>query len=150
MNMMQDVAYRYGLTKDMFNFEARNVQGAGTDMAAGPVLVSLLASGTGSNNAFFAGRADFCTMLLWRTLSYGNHFLYHGYDVSFVEHVDGSITNDTVVHELTHGITNRMTAGGKRRCLRDFESEGWGRVGPMLCPDPMLMPKWTESSSSTA
>ncbi|KAF8956142.1 hypothetical protein BDZ97DRAFT_1852914 [Flammula alnicola] len=104
MNMMQDVAYRYALTDDVFNFEATNVQGAGTDMAAGPVLVSLLASGTGSNNAFFAGRADFCTMLLWRTLC------------TLTEASQTILW--CMVRELTHGVINRITAGGKRRCLR--------------------------------
>ena len=28
---------------------------------------------------------------------------------------DGSLANDIIVHEYTHGITNRMTGGGTAR-----------------------------------
>lgn len=38
--------------------------------------------------------------------------------------------NDIVVHEMTHGITNRLTGGGTGRCLQTLEAgglgEGWG------------------------
>ena len=30
---------------------------------------------------------------------------------------DGSLENDIIVHENTHGITNRMTGGGTARCV---------------------------------
>ncbi len=60
---------------------------------------------------------------------------------------DGSLENDIVVHENTHGITNRMTGGGtaqyvnilfhtnliivyacvsRRRCLQTTEARGLG------------------------
>lgn len=29
---------------------------------------------------------------------------------------DGALSNDIVMHEYTHGITNRMTGGGTGRC----------------------------------
>jgi extracellular elastinolytic metalloproteinase len=34
--------------------------------------------------------------------------------------------NDIVIHELTHGITNRMTGGGTGRCLQSTEAAGLG------------------------
>lgn len=34
--------------------------------------------------------------------------------------------NDIVVHEMTHGITNRMTGGGSGRCLQTLEAGGLG------------------------
>lgn len=39
---------------------------------------------------------------------------------------DGSLNNDIIVHEMTHGITNRMTGGGTGRCLQSTEARGMG------------------------
>jgi extracellular elastinolytic metalloproteinase len=43
---------------------------------------------------------------------------------------DGTMENDIVIHEMGHGITNRMTGGGTANCLQTYESagmgEGWG------------------------
>ena len=39
---------------------------------------------------------------------------------------DGAMENDIVVHEMTHGITNRMTGGGTGRCLQTLEAGGLG------------------------
>lgn len=39
---------------------------------------------------------------------------------------DGAMENDIVVHEMTHGITNRMTGGGTGRCLQSIEAAGMG------------------------
>jgi hypothetical protein len=39
---------------------------------------------------------------------------------------DGAMENDILVHELTHGITNRMTGGGSGRCLQTTEAGGMG------------------------
>jgi len=45
---------------------------------------------------------------------------------------DGSLENDVLIHEMTHGITNRMTGGGTGRCLQTTEAggmgEGWSDV----------------------
>ena len=37
---------------------------------------------------------------------------------------DGSLENDIIVHEMTHGITNRMTGGGTGLCLQTTEACG--------------------------
>ena len=39
---------------------------------------------------------------------------------------DGSVENDVLIHEMTHGITNRMTGGGTGRCLQTTEAGGMG------------------------
>lgn len=39
---------------------------------------------------------------------------------------DGALENDIVVHENTHGMTNRMTGGGTAACLQTTESAGLG------------------------
>ena len=39
---------------------------------------------------------------------------------------DGSLENDIVIHEYTHGLTNRMTGGGTGRCLQTNEAGGMG------------------------
>ncbi|KAJ7110217.1 Fungalysin metallopeptidase-domain-containing protein [Mycena crocata] len=79
---------------------------------------------------------------------------------------DGALENDIVVHENTHGITNRMTGGGTGRCLQTTEAggmgEGWSdtmaecvflpafgavtKIEPDVCS---LAPcSWTEKTSS--
>lgn len=55
---------------------------------------------------------------------------------------DGALENDIVVHENTHGVTNRMTGGGTGRCLQTTEAGGMGEgtmfqalpFGPILIP----------------
>jgi extracellular elastinolytic metalloproteinase len=43
---------------------------------------------------------------------------------------DGTMENDIIIHEFTHGVTNRLTGGGTGRCLQTTEAgglgEGWG------------------------
>jgi extracellular elastinolytic metalloproteinase len=46
---------------------------------------------------------------------------------------DGSLVNCVLVHEYTHGLSNRLTGGPKSNgCLSNFESlamgEGWGML----------------------
>ena len=81
-----------------------------------------------------SGQPGRCNMYLW-TLSTPNR--------------DGDLSNDIIVHEYTHGLTNRMTGGGSgrlahlsyllfspgshkhfsSRCLSTTESGGMGEVG---------------------
>jgi hypothetical protein len=39
---------------------------------------------------------------------------------------DGALENDIVVHENTHGVTNRLVGGGTARCLQNTEAGGMG------------------------
>ena len=36
------------------------------------------------------------------------------------------MANDILVHELTHGITGRLTGGGTAACLQTLEARGLG------------------------
>ncbi len=45
---------------------------------------------------------------------------------------DGSLQNDIIVHEFTHGLTNRMTGGGTGACLQTTESGGMGEGDVIL------------------
>ncbi|KAJ8502662.1 hypothetical protein ONZ45_g11542 [Pleurotus djamor] len=111
-NMIHDIAYLYGFTERTFNFQNNNWGrgGAGNDR----VLMSVQDS-SGTNNANFAtppdGQSGRCRMYLWTQNS---------------PRRDGAFENDIVAHELTHGITNRMTGGGTGRCLQTTESGGMG------------------------
>jgi hypothetical protein len=58
---------------------------------------------------------------------------------------DGSLDNSIVVHEITHGITERMTGGGSGRCLQILESgglgEGWSdTMAEYRCPIFSVIP----------
>jgi len=39
---------------------------------------------------------------------------------------DGAMANDILIHENTHGLTNRRVGGGTARCLQTSESGGLG------------------------
>ncbi|KAF5318591.1 hypothetical protein D9619_010992 [Psilocybe cf. subviscida] len=116
INTMHDFTYRYGFTEDKFNFQLNNFNngGRGNDR----VLLSVQ-DASGTNNANFAtppdGQSGVCRMFIW--------------DLTAVNR-DGSMENDIIVHEMTHGITNRLTGGGTGRCLQTLEAgglgEGWG------------------------
>ena len=50
------------------------------------------------------------------------------------------LENDIPTHEMTHGITNRMTGGGTDRCLQTLEAGSMGEgaayfSSPRLCTD---------------
>ncbi|KAF5341927.1 hypothetical protein D9611_001094 [Ephemerocybe angulata] len=127
INRIHDFAYRYGFTEAGFNFQADNFNKGGK--AGDRVLMSVQDS-SGTNNANFAtppdGQSGTCRMYIWTTTSPNR---------------DGSLENDIIVHEMTHGITNRLIGGGTARCLQTTESggmgEGWSDA----------MAEWTEQKS---
>ncbi|KAF9056986.1 Fungalysin metallopeptidase-domain-containing protein [Panaeolus papilionaceus] len=112
VNTIHDVTYRYGFTESSFNFQSNNFGkgGKGND----PVLISVQ-DASGTNNANFATPADGSSgtmrMFLWTRTSPMR---------------DGALENDIVTHEMTHGVTNRMTGGGTGRCLQTTEAGGMG------------------------
>ncbi|CUA78560.1 hypothetical protein RSOLAG22IIIB_13227 [Rhizoctonia solani] len=112
VNAMHDLTYRYGFTEEAFNFQLNNFGkgGKGED----PVLVSVQ-DGSGTNNANFAtppdGVAGQMRMYLWDKTSPKR---------------DGALENDIVVHEFTHGVSNRLTGGGTGECLQTTEAGGMG------------------------
>ncbi|RXW14153.1 hypothetical protein EST38_g11703 [Candolleomyces aberdarensis] len=127
INTVHDIAYRYGFTEASFNFQNDNFGkgGSGNDR----VLMSVQDS-SGTNNANFAtppdGQSGTCRMYIWTTTSPNR---------------DGSLNNDIIVHEMTHGITNRLTGGGTARCLQTTESRGMGEGWSDA------LAEWTEQKS---
>ncbi|KAL9709735.1 hypothetical protein Ac2012v2_006787 [Leucoagaricus gongylophorus] len=128
VNTVHDFTYRYGFTEATFNFQQDNFGkgGAGNDR----VTVSVQ-DASGLNNADFAtpadGQSGRMRMFLW--------------DETNPER-DGALENDIVVHENTHGVTNRMTGGGTGRCLQTTEAGGMGEGWSDAMAD------WTEKTSS--
>jgi extracellular elastinolytic metalloproteinase len=57
---------------------------------------------------------------------------------------DGALENDIVVHEYTHGLTNRLTGGGTGRCLQTTEAGGMGEGWSDALAD------WTEQTSAAS
>ncbi|KAI9453866.1 Fungalysin metallopeptidase-domain-containing protein [Lactarius psammicola] len=112
VNTVHDTTYRYGFTEATFNFQTNNFGkgGLGND----PVTVSVQ-DPAGVDNADFAtpadGQSGHMRMFLWDFTTPGR---------------DGALENDIVIHENTHGVTNRMTGGGTGRCLQTTEAGGMG------------------------
>ncbi|KAM5541593.1 hypothetical protein V8D89_004783 [Ganoderma adspersum] len=129
VNTVHDISYQYGFNEAAFNFQNNNFGkgGAGNDR----VEVSVQ-DASGKNNAFFStppdGQSGFMQMYIFdRT----------------VPERDGSLENDIVVHENTHGITTRMTGGGTARCLQTLEAEGLGEGWSDA------LAEWTEWTNAT-
>ncbi|GLB35467.1 putative peptidase M36 family protein [Lyophyllum shimeji] len=112
INTVHDFTYRYGFTESAFNFQDNNFGkgGKGSDR----VHISVQDS-SGTNNANFAtppdGQNGKCRMYIW--------------DYTTPKR-DGTMENDIPVHEMTHGVTNRMTGGGTARCLQTTVAGGLG------------------------
>ncbi|KAJ7596235.1 Fungalysin metallopeptidase-domain-containing protein [Mycena floridula] len=127
INEQHDLTYRYGFTEAAFNFQNNNFGngGSGNDR----VLMSVQ-DASGTNNANFATPADgssgTCRMFVWTLTTIRR---------------DGSLENDIPVHEMTHGLTNRMTGGGTGRCLQTTEAGGMGEGWSDAMAD------WTEKTS---
>lgn len=128
VNKMHDVAYRYGFTEAAFNFQTDNFNhsGRGNDR----IIVSVQTT-PGTDNAYFTAQPD------------GVNGQIHLYLFDYTSPGrDSALENDIVVHETTHGITNRMTGGGTASCLQSLEAgglgEGWSDA----------MAEWTEHSSA--
>jgi extracellular elastinolytic metalloproteinase len=112
VNTIHDIAYLYGFTEQTFNFQNDNGSkgGKGNDR----VTISVQDSG-GTDNANFAtppdGQSGHMNMYIW--------------DITNPKR-DGDLENDIISHEMTHGITNRMTGGGTGACLSSTEAGGMG------------------------
>ncbi|KAI9434882.1 Fungalysin metallopeptidase-domain-containing protein [Lactarius indigo] len=112
VNTVHDFTYRYGFTETTFNFQTNNFGngGVGNDR-----LMVKVQDPTGIDNADFStppdGQLALMRMFLWDFTSPAR---------------DGAIESDIVIHETTHGVTNRMTGGGTGRCLQTTEAGGMG------------------------
>ncbi|KAI0042801.1 hypothetical protein FA95DRAFT_1499587 [Auriscalpium vulgare] len=129
VNTIHDFSYRYGFTESAFNFQNNNFGKGGQD--SDRVTISVQDS-AGTDNADFTTPADGSSgamrMYLW--------------DITNPER-DGAVENDVIVHENTHGITNRLTGGGTGRCLQTTEAGGMGEGWSDNLAD------WTEQKSAS-
>ncbi|KAJ8087726.1 hypothetical protein PM082_006563 [Marasmius tenuissimus] len=107
-NTFHDVSYLYGFTEEAFNFQNNTFgKGKGED----PVLLSVQ-DASGINNAKFGTPPDGQPLM----------FIFN----QTMPNRDGAMQNDILIHELTHGLTNRMTGGGTATCLQTTEARGMG------------------------
>ncbi|CAE6530047.1 unnamed protein product [Rhizoctonia solani] len=117
VNMVHDLYYRYGFDEISGNFQQDNYGRGGKD---GDAVIAQAQDGGGYNNANFQtppdGKNGRCRMYLWNLAS---------------PHRDGALDAGVLIHELTHGLSNRLTGGpANAACLDSGESggmgEGWG------------------------
>ncbi|KAJ2776739.1 hypothetical protein H4R18_005508 [Coemansia javaensis] len=112
-NAMHDLAFVYGFDEAAGNFQDENYSGAG---AGGDAVIANAQDGSGTNNANFAtppdGQRPRMRMYVWTMTRPAR---------------DGDLEQDIVVHEYTHGISNRLTGGpANSDCLVSGESGGMG------------------------
>ncbi|KAJ1304449.1 hypothetical protein OPQ81_005596 [Rhizoctonia solani] len=126
-NMMHDLLYHYGFTEAAYNFQKDNYGKGGKDND--PVFISVQ-DNSRVNNANFVtlpdGQPGQMNMFMWTQTTPPR---------------DGALENDIVVHEYTHGLTNRLTGGGTAECLQSTEAQGLGEGWSDAVAD------WTEQSS---
>jgi hypothetical protein len=111
-NLIHDLSYIYGFTESARNFQNDN-QGRGG--SGGDYVLAEAQDGSGTNNANFSTPADGgrgrMQMYLWTAPTPDR---------------DGDVDNGIILHEYTHGISNRLTGSGIG-CLSNVEQmgEGW-------------------------
>lgn len=109
VNRYHDILYSFGFTESAGNFQTNNfgLGGSGNDAIQADVQ-----DGTGTNNANFStppdGRAGRVQMYLWT----GSPML------------DGDFDQGVIIHELTHGLSNRLV--GNATGLVGLQAQGMG------------------------
>ncbi|TFK51601.1 hypothetical protein OE88DRAFT_1659712 [Heliocybe sulcata] len=111
-NMVHDLYYRYGFDEVSGNFQQHNFGRGGEE---GDAVIANAQDGSGYNNANFMtppdGQNGRCRMYLWNTA---------------MPYRDGDLEAGIVIHELSHGLSTRLTGGpANSGCL------GWGESGGM-------------------
>ncbi|KAI9004591.1 Fungalysin metallopeptidase-domain-containing protein, partial [Gaertneriomyces semiglobifer] len=111
-NAYHDVLAAYGFDEQAGNFQVTNANGgAGND----PVIANAQ-DGSGTDNANFStppdGQAGLMRMFVFTQTN---------------PQRDGNFQNDIPVHELTHGLSNRLTGGpANSNCLNSAQAGGMG------------------------
>lgn len=117
VNAYHDLLYALGFTETAYNFQIDNMGlgGTGSDFA-----ILSAQDGGGTNNANFAtppdGKPGRMRMYLW---------------TESTPERDAAFEAGVILHEYTHGLSNRLTGGGSNTgCLSGTEDggmgEGWG------------------------
>jgi len=111
-NITHDVWYNYGFDEASRNFQDNNngQGGAGSDR----VIANAQAPGNCNANFGTPGDGSQPTMNMFNC------------DIATPSR-DGDLDNGVIVHEYTHGISNRLTGGASVSCLSNSEQmgEGW-------------------------
>ena len=132
-NDWHDRTYALGFTESAGNFQTSNFGKGGAQND--PVQVDAQ-DGSGTNNANFAtppdGSKPRMQMFLF-TLKNGSGGLAQ----------DGDFDPTVIYHELTHGLSNRLTGGGSTACLGGIQSggmaEGWSDfMAASFLEDPVI------------
>lgn len=118
-NAFHDIFYQYGFTEIAGNFQDKNFGKGGQE---GDSIIAYVQDASGVNNANIATPPDGtpATMRMFRfTRTTPNR--------------DGGLENNVVLHELTHGLTARLTGDPRdANCLSSNEAmglgEGWSDV----------------------
>ncbi len=143
-NLAHDISFHYGFTEIAGNFQQENYTNLG--MEDDPVRVDIQDSGA-LNNAFMFTPPDG---------QVGRLSL--GISTSFVPNRDNALDNWTIIHEYTHGISDRLTGGpANASALVQLQStgmaEGWSDwFGLMLTTDfttdtantPQVVSEWVD------
>ncbi|SJL17912.1 uncharacterized protein ARMOST_21481 [Armillaria ostoyae] len=137
INKVHDYAYKYGWTETSYNFQNSNFGKGGAE--GDRVLMSVQDSG-GTNNANFATPPEY---VLSQVVNLGPVGCTYGLLRPRIAMERSRMIS--VVHEFTHGITNRLTGGGTGRCLQTTEAGGMGEGWS----DAMAEYVWTEHKDST-
>ncbi|CCO29409.1 hypothetical protein BN14_03422 [Rhizoctonia solani AG-1 IB] len=101
-----------GFTETAYNFQKDNYGRGGK--SNDPVYISVQDSSRVNNANFVTlpdGQPGQMNMFMW---------------TKTVPPRDGALENDIVIHEYTHGLTNRLTGGGTSECLQSIEAQGLG------------------------
>lgn len=112
-NIIHDLVYQYGFDEVSGNFQANN-QGRGG--VGGDYVIADAQDGGGTNNANFATPADGGSGRM-------QMYLWNGSPQK-----DGDADNGIIVHEFSHGISNRLAGGPSQAgCVSNGEhmGEGW-------------------------
>ncbi|KAH9030751.1 Fungalysin metallopeptidase-domain-containing protein [Lactarius pseudohatsudake] len=124
MNSVHDFTYRYGFTEATFNFQTNNFGKGGVGNDRVTVTMQDPAGTDNADNFSTPPDLDLCGCSCGISPTYG--YCVRPLAVSGIPERDGAIENDIVIHENTHGVTNRMTGGGTGRCLQTTEAGGMG------------------------
>lgn len=120
-NLVHDVFYYFGFDEDSGNFQMNNRGIGGKD--GDPVFV-FAQDPSALNNANFAtppdGRPGIMRLFLWSDNN----------DEKSKNHSnlrDSSFDNGIIIHEYSHGVTNRLTGGpSNSNCLSSIQAKGMG------------------------
>ncbi|KAK7038841.1 hypothetical protein VNI00_010471 [Paramarasmius palmivorus] len=128
INSWHDTMYLYGFTESAYNFQNNNFGKGGL---GGDRVLFAVQDGNGSNNAKFFTPPEYALRLIWSYLILNRVSAAvnpeRAGSSSGTEPVrDGGLQNDVPIHEMTHGLTKRLTGGGTARCLLTMEASGLG------------------------